>query len=200
MARIAALTMAGFLLAAGGALAQETETPTPEPTPTAATPVCTRTPPPAVPACGSSKIRLSWSSKRPDVATVSISATHCPQPAGCAAAPQFGGVTSPPVSVEIADSSCVAFATTFGAPASSTSGCPGREFYKGTTDKLRLIHGAATTTLAFLRLPLATPGVVPILVPPLTFQVRDASGYAIGGTASTCITTESESSLRLKCF
>lgn len=182
------------------AFALGTPTPTATPTATPATPACTRTPPPSAPACGSSRIRVTWSSKRPDVALIAVSATHCPMPATCAGTPQFGAATTAPLTVEIADSACQAFTGSFALPPLSTSGCPGRDFYKGGTDKVRLIHGAGTTALAFLRLPLASPGVVPTLVPPLSFQIRDAAGYAIGGTALTCLTTQSETSLRVKCF
>jgi len=132
--------------------------------------------------------------------TLSISATHCPAPAACAEAPSFSSVTTAPAQVEIADAACHAFSATFASPALNTTGCPGKDFYKGTTDKLRLIYGASTTALAFLRVPLATPGDIPVLTPPLTFSIRDAAGYAIEGTLNTCLVTQSDTVYRLKCF
>lgn len=131
--------------------------------------------------------------------TLSVSATHCAEPAACAAAPAFSSVTTAPATVEIADSACHAFSAVFTTPALNTTGCPGKDFYKGTTDKMRLIYGAETTALAFVRVPLDATGV-PTLTPPLTFSIRDAAGYAIQGTVSTCLTSSSSSSLHVKCF
>lgn len=197
MRTAAILTM---LAAASLTAATAFANPTPTPTATAAGPVCTRTPPAVAPSCGSSRVRLNWSSKKPDVVTLSISATHCNAPAACVGATS-GAVTTAPATVEISDSACNAFTATFANPALNTTGCPGgKDFYKGTTDKLRLIYGASTTALAFLRVPLAVPGAIPQLTPPLEFNIRDAAGYAIEVTLNTCLVTQTDTVYRLKCF
>jgi len=173
--------------------------PTATPTATGAVPICTRTPPPAGQDCGSARVRLGWTSKRPDFVTVSISATHCPAPAACAGAPAFSAVTTAPARVEISDSACHALSASFTDPALNTTGCPGRDFYKADVAKLRLVYGAATTAIASIRVPLAQPGV-PALTPPLRFTIRDAAGYAIERTLGTCFVKQSDTSLKMKCF
>ena len=195
-----AIAVAALLAASVWTAPARANDPTATPTATAATVVCTRTPPPAAPPCGSARVRLNWFSKRPDVMTMSVSATHCPMPAACATSAPFSAVTTAPAVVEITDSACHSFSATFAAAALNTTGCPGKDFYKSDSDKLRLIYGAETTALGFLRLALTDPGSVPALTPPLTYRISDAAGYAIEGTLGTCFLTESDTSLRLKCF
>jgi hypothetical protein len=185
-----------LVLATSLAGASGTATPTPTPAGTPPTPVCTA--PPAAPSCSSARVKLNWSSKRPDVLVASISATHCPFPAGCPR-PSRAPMTAPPVQVQIADSACNAFETTFSLPAINNLGCPGRDSYRESTDKLRLIYGAAATAVAVFRVP-ATGGMPPVLTPPLSFRIRDAGGYAIERRLDTCLVSEGETFLRLKCF
>jgi hypothetical protein len=200
MSRAIEVVLLASLLALVSAIPASANGTTPTPTPTGSMPACTITPPPAAPPCTSARVTLTWLAKHPTMIRVALSATHCPAPAACAGAPAFSAVTTAPLEFEIFDSACNDFSTVFTQSALNTTGCPGKDFYKNLTQKVRLIYGASTTAIGFMEVPASETGTLPAITPPLTYSIRDSKNYAIQGTLSTCIVKQTSAMLRMKCF
>ncbi len=169
-----------------------------------ATPNATPTPP--APACiGVSKATLSWSTQSPSTVKLVVSATNCGAPARCGHTAAGTTVTVPPLVFGVTDANGQSISGVLTDPGTNVHGCPGGvDNYRNSTERLRFIFGAATTFIGQVRVPLATPTPsgtpsVPALVPPLTFSVYDADGYAIGGTMPTCTSRQYGRFTYLKC-
>ncbi len=169
-----------------------------------ATPNATATP--TAPACiGVSRATLSWSTQSPSTVKLVVSATNCNAPARCGHTAAGTTVTVPPIVFGVTDANGQSISGVLTDTGTNAHGCPGgSDSYRNSTERLRFIFGARTTFIGQIRVPLATPtpsGVpaAPVLVPPLTFSVYDANGYAIGGTMATCTTKQYSSLTYLKC-
>ncbi len=164
------------------------------------------TPTPTAPACiGVSKATLSWSTQSPSTVKLVVSATNCNAPARCGHTAAGTTVTVPPLVFGVTDANGQSLGGVLTDTGTNVHGCPGGvDNYRNSSERLRFIFGAATTFIGQVRVPLATPTpsgtpAPPTLVPPLTFSVYDANGYAIGGTMSTCTSRQYGRFTYLKC-
>ena len=165
----------------------QTATPTPSPTPTSAPQPCV----------GARRVYVSWTAKDPLATKVTVSATQCPAPPRCGAALP---ATVPPITLTITDATGQSLGSTITVPGVTRGSCPGgTDTYRAFPDRLRVIYGAATTVLGRVRIPQAQ-AAPPTLTAPLTFTLRDSSGYAIDGATSTCFLRQFGSGTFLKCF
>jgi len=199
------LAAVGSILAVAGAASStsaQTATPTPGETPTS-TPTFVCTPATTPQACaGTKKLNVMWAAKDPLNAKVALSATRCPAPPLCEAAGDL--VTVPPLSLILTDANAHTLQTVITGPGAGTQ-CPhGHDTYRTTTDRLRLVYGAATdgiatTIVAKVKLP-QSQSTPPSLTGPITFTLRDSCGYGISGIVSTCVTRTTANTTYLKCF
>ena len=186
-------------VACSGTVRAQTATPTLTPAATQTpTPTCT---PRGVPATcsGAKKLSVTWRSKDPLEVVVSVSATNCPMVPSCGAGGVGDLVSVPPVSVTITDTMGTSLSKRVTAPGINAGGCPGGADSYRSTDRLRLVFGAAMTVIGKLRVPQTQP-TAPTLVPPITVTARDACGTLATATVNTCFPKSSATSASLKCF
>jgi hypothetical protein len=172
----------------------QTATPTLTPVPT---PTCT---PRSVPAaCRGARLQVSWFTKDPSNARISVSTTGCPLTPSCLAGVANGELVSlPPLTLTIADNDNHQLSKDVSSPGRNMGGCPGgSDTYRG-VDRLRLVYGAAMTLIATLNVPLASP-TPPTLNAPVALTVRDACGPILNATTNSCSIKASAAVTTIRC-
>jgi hypothetical protein len=157
----------------------------------------------AVACTGKQRITLRWSMRWPLTAKVSLSATQCALPPACGTVPDGTPNLVSPITVEVTDSrgpGSHSLNATVTDPGVNGHGCPGHDRYQDSSKRLRFVYGSATTVIGKLQISPTVSGASDFDGPPVTFTIRDANGYAISGTANTCITKARWSIVSVKCF
>jgi len=157
----------------------------------------------AVACTGKQRITLQWSMKSPLTAKISLSATQCALPPGCGTVPAGTPNLVSPITIEVTDShgpGSHSMDATVTDPGVNAHGCPGHDIYLEPSKRLRFVYGSATTVIGKLQMSQTISGASDFDGPPVTFTIRDATGYAISGTANTCIPKIRSGIVSVKCF